>query len=353
MLPTYAEAGIVLKEVVVDGARSSRASSRQPPGVWGSPCTGSRPVLQTSTPSWSGSRGRSFTCTTAPRSGTASTPRPPAIPPCLASSRYASPRIVELPPEVEVIESTRRYVFGLSGDAYGVWDRRSPTEPIEIFDGTDEGYSSAEGLFERLRALDVVARGVLPRALRATVFVAAGVWITSILVELGLYFAGSSHDLSVPFRDIQEIDLVSNRVAVAALVVLAAVALLRWERSAWVNSTQGQPFADKGEAAHNARSAPGWVVALLWVLGVAAVTWTVAGVLTRTMFRYEPAQLLVSNKGPGLGIILADTIEVTAFRVFAAAAAAFLVWWAWPKLQPLEAKQMGSSPSARRPSAPA
>ncbi len=242
---------------------------------------------------------------------------------------------MELPPEVEVIESTRRYVFGLRGDEYGVWDRRSPAEPIERFPGTDEGYGRAERLFEELRALDFRARGVFPHMLVWGVFVAAGVWIASLLLQLMLFFASSSPGFDTAFRDLNEIDLVSRRVALGGLVLLAAMTLLRSERSSWVRSTATVPASGEVEMMATPPK-PKWVTALVWVLGVGAVTWTTAGVLTRTAFRYEPGQFLVTDQRPSLGVIVADTIEVAAFRVFVVALVALLVWWAWPRVHPPE-----------------
>ena len=43
VLPTYREADIALREVVVDGGLSSGGRSGRPAGAWGSRCTSSRP----------------------------------------------------------------------------------------------------------------------------------------------------------------------------------------------------------------------------------------------------------------------------------------------------------------------
>jgi hypothetical protein len=50
------------------------------------------------------------------------------------------------------------------------------------------------------------------------------------------------------------------------------------------------------------------------------------------VFRYEPALVLGTDQRPSLGVIVAEIVEVTGFRVFVVTLVALLVWWAWPRV---------------------
>jgi hypothetical protein len=258
--------------------------------------------------------------------------------------------VVELPADVEVIDSTRRYVLGLSGTGYGVWDRRAPGEPIQLFPENDEGYGQAERLFDELRALDVEARGMLARALRWGVFVGAAVWVASASIQITLVFVSSSPFEDTLFRFLQSLDSVAFRVAVGALGALAATALFRSERVAWSRSVEGEP-GSHGGAGPPATKRPASVVALTWIFTGSALAWTVAGALTRGPFRVGP-ELLLNGEGPRLGAIVAAVVEVTSFRVAFATLAALAMMWAWPGLRPAPPWQPAAPPSGSAPAIP-
>jgi hypothetical protein len=44
---------------------------------------------------------------------------------------------------VEFTHSGERYLLGYSGDAFGIWDRQSPAQPIERYPRTDDGWRQA------------------------------------------------------------------------------------------------------------------------------------------------------------------------------------------------------------------
>ena len=78
---------------------------------------------------------------------------------------------------VEVADETRRYVLGASGGHWGVWDRRSPDEPVAIFPETDEGLDRAERLYQTLRSQDRRATDPYSRPLTILLFILLGIWI--------------------------------------------------------------------------------------------------------------------------------------------------------------------------------
>jgi len=247
------------------------------------------------------------------------------------TARYAE--AVMLPPEVEVIASTRRYVLGSIGDQYGVWDRRNVAEPVGLFPGTDEGYGSAEQLFEELRALDVKARGSAAVVLRAVVFAGAGLWIASGLIEYVLSLVPGSPGTQTAFTDLRFTEILAYRVAASALLALAALALYRWERIGWFRSRPETTDATEPPASSDPRI-PSLVRVLVWVLGIAALTWIIAGVLASTAFRIDEAQVFLGNQsGPSSADIAINGIEVTAYRVFLATLVALVVMWAWPRVR--------------------
>ncbi|HEY6783738.1 MAG TPA: hypothetical protein VI159_02250 [Gemmatimonadales bacterium] len=238
-----------------------------------------------------------------------------------------------LSPEVEIIASTRRYILGSLGEQFGVWDKRDAAEPVGLFPGTDEGYGSAERLFEELRALDVRARGTTALALRTAVFAGTGLWIGSGLIEYVLSLMPGSPGTQTAFTDLRFTELLAYRVAASALLALAALALYRWERIGWSRSRPetNEPIEAPGSSDQRI---PSSVRVLVWVLGIAAVTWIIAGVLAITAFRIDQAQVFLGNQSPSTADVAINGLEVTAYRVFLATVVTLLVIWAWPRVRP-------------------
>ncbi len=240
--------------------------------------------------------------------------------------------MMELPAEVEVIDGRRRYVLGALGDQFGVWDRRQPEHAIELFPGTDEGYGGAERLFEELRALDVAARGTVSRALRWGVFAGAALWLASGLIQATIALLPGSPEADSAVRVLYAIDVVGYRVALGALVALAAMALLRSERAAWLRTSSIAPRGDDSTPRPERHPRPSTVVALVWVLAVALLLWTVAGALSRSLFRFQLEPFLSGGvQHPGVGVVVVNVMEATSFRVALAALVGLLVMWAWPR----------------------
>lgn len=81
----------------------------------------------------------------APAGVASSSPTPVAVQPDPMATTQPIPT-PQGPPGAERVEFTHsgeRYLLGYAGDAFGIWDRRSPATPSERFPRTDDGWRQA------------------------------------------------------------------------------------------------------------------------------------------------------------------------------------------------------------------
>lgn len=211
--------------------------------------------------------------------------------------------------EFEPILKSRRYVLGESEEYYGIWDRREGRGPFERFPLTEEGFDAAEARFHELtrrRRRDpdryrMVLLGIVVGG--AALWVAAGIF-TAVGYELA--FLGVQAE-ALLFRVMYVLDAVGYRLALGAVLVLAALFVVSRGRSA------GERSGDEGASERD------WDRVLLWVVLAGLAVWILSAVGTRTVEPTVPPGF-VGGPRANRTYVAATLVEAIAFRVWVAAA---------------------------------
>jgi hypothetical protein len=242
------------------------------------------------------------------------------------------------------IEESRRYVFGEDERSYGIWDKSGGDEPLERFPVTDEGFDAGFTRFLELTGMERRMRAQVPRALLVVVLAGAALWLAA-----GVTVAVFAGGLAEPEEGLQTIfgvshvvDALGYRLAIGALFLLAALALLRRER-------RTRPVGDAAEesvlpVAGASTASPGlWEDVLRWSVLVGMAVWIVSAVGTGLLFPLRGG--LFGLGTPGTAFLVAQLVEILAFRLWVVALVLLLLRWARPWL----AGREGSPASPERP----
>lgn len=239
------------------------------------------------------------------------------------------------PDPFEVIDRRGRYILGAAEEYYGVWDARGGDRYLERFPLTEEGFEEAERRFTELRRLDRRERGVIPVALRIALVAGVGIWVLAGLgAVMFIAFQPRDPTLAGIYEVLYVVDTLGFRMGVGALLILAALLLLRRER---VTRSGEGPHFEGLEPSPGWSSDPGAAVrrtrlddVLVAILVGGLVVWVLSVVATDLLFR-EP---IPGPQGPFLVLgsarphFVALFVQDLAFRVWVAAFVLLLIRWA-------------------------
>lgn len=231
-------------------------------------------------------------------------------------------------PDFEVIAKGRRYVLGEGPDYFGIWDAQAEDQVVERFPPTEEGFELARRRFGQLKRHDRLGRVASYRVLVTTAVVVAVLWV---LIGIFVSPIGLLFDSSGAFEVLLTADVVLFRLAIGALILLAMLLLLRWQRGAQ------EPKDLQARAPSEAFSGltGTWDTVLGWTLVTSLTVWILSAFATHIIFFLAPETASVSGGGlvtifekkPTTALKVASLFQDVAFRVWVAAFVLLLIRW--------------------------
>jgi hypothetical protein len=212
-------------------------------------------------------------------------------------------------------------------DFFGIWDRNRPEEPLERFPPTEEGFDAADARFRELRRIEKRERGVWPRLLWTAVLAGSVTWIVAGVAAI----TWTMVSLTLPtqpggpiiFQALTVLDQLGLRVAIGGILGLLAILLIRVEQRSREGGLSAQE-KDRGEPSVPGQARPRLESFLRGALLAGVAVWIASAAATQTLSPYRGGPF----QEPSQSFVIAQLVEVIAFRVWVVAFVLLIVSWA-------------------------